>query len=178
MGLFDQIINAIDNPNQQANPNQIDNIYGTVQQLGNNYGATPDATQMALSMVGNYVRSALQQQRNTAGPGQAQQIVNQYSGTTPNNQAVQALFPPQMQGHIIQEVAQRTGLNAQTIQMMLPVLIPIVLNFLKTGSNVQNPQQGQNPVLNNFLDADRDGDVDIADAIQLAGRHFTQGNRF
>ncbi|MBW4680369.1 MAG: DUF937 domain-containing protein [Microcoleus vaginatus WJT46-NPBG5] len=177
MGLFDQILNAIGDPNQQANPNQLGGILGTVEQLGSNYGADPGATQMALSMVGNYVRSALQQQRTTAGPAQAQAIVNQYGGTTPNNQAVQALFPPQMQGHIIQEVAQRTGLNAQTIQMMLPMLIPIVLNFLKTGSNVQNPQQGQNPVLNNFLDADMDGDVDIADALQLAGRHLGQGNR-
>jgi hypothetical protein len=46
-----------------------------------------------------------------------------------------------------------------------------VLNFLKTGSKAQHSQAG-NPVLNAFLDADGDRDIDIADAILLAGRHI------
>jgi len=35
-------------------------------------------------------------------------------------------------------------------------------------------QGGANPVLNAFLDADRDGDVDIADAMQMAGRYLSR----
>jgi hypothetical protein len=54
---------------------------------------------------------------------------------------------------------------------MLPILVPLVLKFLQTGNNAQNPQ-GSNPVLNTFLDADNDGDVDIADAMRMAGRYF------
>lgn len=52
------------------------------------------------------------------------------------------------------------------------MLIPVVLNMLRSGTPTQNPQSGTNPVLNAFLDADRDGDVDIADAMQLASRRF------
>jgi hypothetical protein len=47
------------------------------------------------------------------------------------------------------------------------------LKFLQTGNNTSNPQ-GSNPVLNSFLDADGDGDVDIADAMKMAGRYFGQ----
>jgi hypothetical protein len=54
---------------------------------------------------------------------------------------------------------------------MLPILVPLVLKFLQSGNNTQNPQ-GSNPVLNTFLDADGDGDVDIADAMQMAGRYM------
>jgi hypothetical protein len=57
------------------------------------------------------------------------------------------------------------------IQSMLPMLVPLVLKFLQTGNNTQGGQGG-NPVLNTFLDADGDGDVDIADAMQLASRHL------
>jgi len=35
MGLFDQIINAIDDPNQQASSGQLANIFNTTQQLSN-----------------------------------------------------------------------------------------------------------------------------------------------
>ena len=54
---------------------------------------------------------------------------------------------------------------------MLPVLVPLVLNFLKTGTHSRNPL-GSNPVLSGFLDTDHDGDVDVADALQMASRHL------
>ena len=48
-----------------------------------------------------------------------------------------------------------------TIQQLLPSLVPLILSFLQSGGN---------PLLNQFLDTDGDGDVDIADAIKLASR--------
>ncbi|HEY9730046.1 MAG TPA: hypothetical protein V6D50_26670 [Chroococcales cyanobacterium] len=171
MGLFDQIINAIDNPSQQGSPGQLGDILSTVNQLSNNSNTDPSTIQTALSVVGNYARSALQDKRANEGTEQTQQFVNQFGGTQPSSQAVQLLFnAPQIQ-QIVQEVENRTGLSSATIQSMLPFLVPIVLKFLQSGSNTQNPQGG-NPVLNSFLDADGDGDVDIADAMQMAGRYL------
>lgn len=174
MGLFDQIINSIDNSNQEASSGQLATILSTVQQLGDSYGSNPSTVQSVLSIVGNHVRSALQQKRSTDSPEEAQAVVNQYSGTYPNPQAVNTLFSPNQQQQVAQDAAQRTGLNVGTIQEMLPVLVPLVLNLLQTGTRAQNPQGGSNPVLSTFLDADHDGDVDIADAMQLAGRYISQ----
>lgn len=174
MGLFDQIINAIDNPNQEASSGQLANILGTTQQVSNSYGTDPSTVQSVLSIVGNYVRSALQQKRATDGNEEAQAVVNQYSGTYPNPQAVDRLFSPNQVAQIAQVAAQRTGLNAGTIQQMLPILVPMVLNLLKSGTSTQNSQHGSNPVLSAFLDADRDGDVDITDAMQMAGRYLSK----
>ncbi|HEY9632157.1 MAG TPA: DUF937 domain-containing protein [Coleofasciculaceae cyanobacterium] len=171
MGLLDQVLGAIENPNHQGSPGQIGEILSTVQQLSNNANTDPSTIQSVLSIVGNYARSALQQKRDNEGVEQTQEFVNQFGGTNPSTQAVQMLFgAPQIQ-QIVQEVAQRTGLSSGTVQAMLPILVPIVLKFLQTGSNTQ-PSQGSNPVLNSFLDADHDGDVDIADAMQMAARHF------
>lgn len=174
MSLFDQILGAIENPDRQASPNQLGEILGTVQQLSNAANTDPSTIQSVLSIVGGYARSALQQKRASAGEQQTQEFVNQFGGTQPNNQAVNLLFStPQIQ-QIVQEVERRTGISAGTIQSMLPILVPIVLKFLQTGNSASNPQ-GSNPVLNNFLDADGDGDVDIADALQMAGRYMGQG---
>ncbi len=172
MGLFDQIINAIDSSDRQGEASQIDRNLSTMQQLSNGFGADPNATQSALSIVGNYVRGALQQKRSHNGADEAQNIVNRYSGTESNPQAVDSLFSHSQVEQIVAEVARKTGLNMGIVQQMLPLLIPIVLNMLRSGTSTQNPQSGTNPVLNAFLDADRDGDVDIADAMQLASRHF------
>ena len=173
MSLFEQIINAIDNPTQQASAGQLGDIMSTVQQLSNNANTDPSTIQSVLSIVGGYARSALQQKRDNEGQDQTQDFVNQFGGTNPSTQAVQLLFgTPQIQ-QISQEVEQRTGLSAGTVQAMLPILVPLVLKFLQTGSNNQNPQ-GANPVLNTFLDADNDGDVDIADAMRMAGRYLGQ----
>jgi hypothetical protein len=172
MGLFDQIINAIDNSNQQGNAGQLDNIVNTVQQVSNSTGTDPSTMQSALGIVGNYVRSALQEKQATEGNQAAQNVVNQFGGTSPNPQAVNSLFAPFLQQQLAETVAQRTGLNTGIVQQLLPILVPVVLNLLKSGANSQNPQAGGNSVLNSFLDSDRDGDVDITDAIQLASRYL------
>jgi hypothetical protein len=71
MGLFDQIINAVDDPHRQASSDQLGNIFDTTQQLGNSYGTDSSTMQSVLSIVGNYVRSALQHKRSLDGNDQA-----------------------------------------------------------------------------------------------------------
>lgn len=181
MGLFDQILSAVNNPSQQASPDQLGAILGTLQQTSNRQGLDSSATQTALSIVGSYVRSALQQQRATGGAARAETIVNQYGGTSPSMGALEALFTPNQQRQVAEAVAQRTGINADQVIALLPILVPIVLNLLKQGSragntsaaNTPNSTSG-NPVLNSFLDADGDGDVDVGDAMSMAGRFLNQ----
>ena len=172
MGLFDQILGAVANPNQQGSLGQLGTIVNSVQQMSDRTGTNPSTIQSVLSIVGSQVRSALQQKQATDGNEAAQTLVNQYAGTSPNPQAVNSLFSPQIQQQVAQVAAQRTGLDAGMVQQLLPLAVPLVLNFLQSGANAQNPQGGGNSVLNSFLDADGDGDVDIADAIQMASRHL------
>jgi hypothetical protein len=170
MGIFNQILQAVNNPNQQANLAELSNILTTIQQTGSIYGADPGKSKMLLSMVGGYVRSALQEKQNTEGSDMVKNLVNQFSGTSANPQAVFALFSQTKLAEIVPEIAQKSGLNAATIQAMLPVVVPAFLSLLKTGASTTDPQQAANPVLNAFLDADGDGTIDITDVMNLAGR--------
>ncbi|PSB00567.1 DUF937 domain-containing protein [Merismopedia glauca] len=168
MGLFDQILSAVGNPDQQANNDGLANIINTVGQLSGNNGVDPSVVNSALSIVGNHVRSSLQQQRSESGDRQVEGLVNQFAGTGYNPDAVSSIFSGGQLDSLIQSVAGRTGLDPNTVQSLLPTLVPIVLNFIQSGSN----SGGGNPVLNTFLDSDQDGDVDIADALGMAGRYL------
>lgn len=168
MGLFNQIVNAINNPTQEASSGQLANIISTAQELGNNSGASFDQVQSVMSIVGNFTRSTLQQKRTTDGEQQVESLVNQFSGNVANTLAVQALFNAPQVEQMVQLAAEKTGLPSNTIKSMLPAIVPLVLNFLKTGNQVNS--QGTNNVLNSFLDADGDGDVDISDAMKMASR--------
>ncbi|NEO57793.1 MAG: DUF937 domain-containing protein [Okeania sp. SIO3B5] len=170
MGLFDQIVGAINNPNQEASTNQLSSILGTVQQLSGNLGGDSGATQAAMSILGGHVRSALQQKREESGNGAVQAIVNQFAGTNPNPQAVTSLFSANQISEIVQSISEKTGFDLSQIQNLLPILVPLILNLLKTGNDTQNPNQASNNVLNGFLDADGDGDVDISDMMGMASR--------
>lgn len=167
MGLFDQIVSAIDDPTTLASADQLGSILNTVQELSDRQGNDATATQVAMGVVGKYVRSALQSQQSGE---QAQTIVNQWGGTSADANAVSTLFSEDQQRQIVQEIADRTGLDAGAIQGMLPMLVPLVLNLLKSGNQPNNPQQESNTVLNAFLDSDGDGDVDIVDALGMAGK--------
>ncbi|AFZ24470.1 Bacterial protein of unknown function (DUF937) [Cylindrospermum stagnale PCC 7417] len=161
MGLFDQILGAVSSSNQQGGLGQIGNLLNTVEQLKNTTGADSATIQTILTVVGGQVRSSLQDKQATDGDGAAQNFVNQFAGTSPDTQAVNSLFSPAIQQQVAEIAAQRTGLDAEMIQQLLPSIVPVVLNFLQAGGN---------PAISSFLDGDGDGDVDIADAIKLASR--------
>ncbi|MBW4527591.1 MAG: DUF937 domain-containing protein [Phormidium tanganyikae FI6-MK23] len=175
MGLFDQIVSAVANPQQQASTNQLGSILGVAQQLTGNQGLDSNATQAVMSLLGGHVRSALQNTQANQGSDQVHSLVNQFAGLGSNPQAVSTLFPGGAQQQVSENIAQQTGLNAGMIQSMLPVLVPLVLNLLQSGSAQQGVQSGGgNPVLNTFLDADRDGDVDMGDVMGMAGQFLNQ----
>jgi hypothetical protein len=176
MGLFDQILSAVANPNQQASPDQLSSILGVAQQMAGSQGMDSGATQAIMSVLGGHVRSALQNQSSQGGADPSS-LVNQFAGLASNPAAVQALFSMAQQNQVVNDISQRTGLNAGAIQSMLPVLVPLALQFLQSGAHTQQAAAqsgGGNPVLNAFLDGDRDGDVDMGDALRLAGQFLSQ----
>jgi hypothetical protein len=168
MGLFDQVLSAVNNPNQQASNDGLAGILNTVGQLSGNNGIDPSVVNSALSIVGSHVRSSLQQQRAQSGDTQVEGIVDRFGGTGYNPDAVSSIFSGGQLDSVIQSVAGRTGLDPNIVQSLLPTLVPIVLSLIQGGSS----SGGGNPVLGTFLDSDRDGDVDIADAIGMAGRYL------
>lgn len=178
MGLFEQVLGAINNPSQQASSSQISDILSAVQQLSGDRNVPSSTTQTALSIVGRHVRSALQQKRSAGNSDEAEMLVERFSGTHANSAAVQSLFTRQQEEETVQDTARQTGLDMNTIRAMLPILIPIVLNLLQSGASTQRTpnRRGSNSVLDTFLGG-QDGQVDIGDAVALASQFLNQRSR-
>jgi hypothetical protein len=180
MGLFFDVLSAVNNPNQQANVEQLGSLVNSVQQLSQQTGLDMDTTQNVISALGSAIRPALQEQHSDMGGQQLAGMLSQLGGGggllgglmggMGGAGALQALIPAQMQQQLAQTVAQKTGLDPAMVQSLLPALIPVVINFLNMGANKPGAPGGANPLLSAFLDGDRDGDTDLGDVMKFANR--------
>lgn len=179
MGLFFEVLNAINNPHQSASIDQLSSLTGSVQQLATQNGIDAGTMQSVVSALGGALAPALKQQLG-AGGGQlgglfgqlaggnlAGNVLNQATSGNLDASSISSLIPPQLQQQIAQVVAQKTGLDAGMIQGLIPTLLPTVLGFFKMGANTTG---GGNPLLNAFLDSDHDGDTDLGDMMKFANR--------
>jgi hypothetical protein len=175
MGLFFDVLSAINNPNQNANVDQLSSITNTVQQVAASHNIEPSTMQTIMSSLGGALRPALRQQASSGGIGNmlGQLAAGQMAGGGGGLGALSSFLTPQLQQQIAQTISQRTGLGAGTIQTMLPALIPVVMQLLNMGapkSSMGATGMAANPLLASFLDSDRDQDVDLGDVFKFAGR--------
>lgn len=171
MGLFFDVLSAINNPNQQASVSQLDSIAGSLQQLSASSGIQPNQMQGMLSVLGGALRPMLQKQQTTMGANQLGGLIGQLAGsrTGGNSSLMQSLFTPQLQQQLTQMIAQKTGISPNLVQMALPTLIPAVMSLLNMGSPKPGAQ-ASNSILDTFLNSKRDGDVDLGDVFRFSNR--------
>ncbi|MGG6292836.1 DUF937 domain-containing protein [Leptolyngbya sp. AN02str] len=171
MGLFFDILSSINHPNQQGSADQLSTVVGAVQQLSASHGISPSTMQSTMSVLGSLLRPALQQQ--AAIPGGLSSLEGMLSQVASHGEAsaplLQSWVTPQLQQQMATAIAQRTGLNTAMLQSALPGLVASVMGLLNMGAS--RPGMGSaNPVLEAFLDGDRDEDADLGDVIKFASR--------
>lgn len=169
MGLFFELLSAINSPNQQGSADQLSTLMNTVQQLGAGRGINAPTLQTALSAVGSFIQPALKQQSSTVGDRSLNQLVGQLSDPSAGTGALQSLLTPQIQQQMVQSVSQTTGLSSNTLQMLLPGLLSTAMGFLNMGATKPGAS-GSNPVLGAFLNGDREGDTDLGTVFKFASR--------
>jgi len=169
MGMFFDVLSAMNNPNLQGNVSQLETTVNALQQFATQNNVSPSTMQTMMSALGGIMQGTMRQQPGM-GLSQVSQVLNQGTGTVGSAAALQALFPPQMQQQIAQTLSQKTGLNPGLIQSALPVLVPAVMELLKMGSPKTGATGVDNPLLTMFLDSDRDGDTDLGDVYKFASR--------
>jgi hypothetical protein len=169
MGLFFDVLSAINDPNQQGSVAQLETVTKSIQQVAANQGIESSKLQSILSAVGGFIGPAMQQQQKLAGGGQLENLIGQIAGTGAAATALQTLFPPQLQQQMIQGIAQRTGVSASTLQGMLPSLLPAIMGLLNMGAGKPGSNQG-NPLLNAFVGGGGGSNTDLGEVFKFANR--------
>ena len=165
MGLFFEVLSAINNPNQNASVDQLSSITNSIQQLASSNGVDPSTMQTVLSGLGEAVRPMIRQQAAGGMGG----LLGQLTGGGMSGIGAASFLTPQLQQQLIEGAAQRTGVDPGTLQNLIPGLLPIVMQLLQMG-NSKGEGMASNPLLTAFLDTDRDRDVDLGDVFKFANR--------
>lgn len=169
MGLFFDVLSAINNPNQQANVDQLSGIVNTIQQATAAHGIESAKVPTLISTLGGFLRPVLQQQQTSLGHNQLVNLISQGIGGNSSLSIIQSLLPSQVQQEIIQGVSQKTGINASTVQILLPTLVPAVLSLLHLGAST--PGHGDsNALLNTFLNSEHPEEADLGGVLKFANR--------
>jgi Bacterial protein of unknown function (DUF937) len=172
MGLLDQVMSAIQDPAAQGSSDQFGQILSMAQQIASNNNTNSDSMQQTMSVVGGFVRSALQEKRGTQGEAAVQDLIRQGLSGQGGADLLSSLFSGTQQQEVVQAVSSRTGLDANQVMAMLPAVLPLVMQFLNQGSASGGaaPAGSGNSLLNAFLDGDKDGDLDLGDIMNIAGK--------
>lgn len=168
MGLFDQVLGAIADPRRQASAGKMAQILGSAKQIAQENNADTDTMQQAMSVIGGFVRSSLQEKRRQSGDEAAQALIDE--GAANGAAVIPQLFNSTQLNEMVATVTQKTSLNSNQVQGILPVVLPLVMRFLSTGNAKQGMPAEGNPILTAFLDADQDGDADMGDMLGMAGK--------
>ncbi|MFN6517175.1 MAG: DUF937 domain-containing protein [Nostoc sp. CreGUA01] len=169
MGLFFEVLSAINNPNQRGNVGQLESIINSIQQVATSRGIQPSQMQNIMSIVGNVLRPVLRQQQSLPGGNQLQNLIGQVTGSSTSGVGMQSLLSPQLQQQIVQRVSQTTGISPNVIEAILPTLTSGLQGLLSMGST-NGGSLNSNSILNTFLDSDRDGDTDLSDVLKFGDR--------
>ena len=173
--MFFEVLSVINDPNRQASIEQLSQVQASVQKLAKSQDLETDQMQSMMTALGGSLRPILQQQQSQLSTGNSlTSILGQLTDTdtdTDTTAALESLIPPQLQQQMAQVVAQKTGMNADTIQSLLPQLLPVVMELLNMGASKPGSSDGDtNPLVAAFLDSDRDGDADLGNVMKLVDR--------
>ena len=167
MGLFFEVLSAINDPKQDASIQQLGAITNSVQQLAQNNGMEPDAMQSVMTNLGPMIGPLLKQQMGGNGNGNGGNMVGNLmnlatGGGGGGMGALASMITPQM----MQTLGQQSGVDGGKLQSLLPGLLPIVMQVMNMGNSSGG---GGNPVLSAFLEGGSGG-ADLGTMMKFANR--------
>ena len=159
MSFLDNIVNTVAKSTTGSSGFDL----GALAQLATNTGANQSTMTSALSVVGNYLAKSLKAKK--AEGENPEELMKQYSGNQPNPQAVDSIFSAGQKKELGEKLESQ-GVLSSNVSQVLAALVPIGLQFLQS----MNKEGSGNTMLKSFLDSDGDGDLDLADAMNIAGK--------
>lgn len=186
MNFFDILVSSIQDPNTGTQKSDLQGLLGALT------GATaqtapaqmPAGTAEGLAgAIGSMLKPALRE----AGQSGGMEGIDALLGSLKQNansprQLEQTLGRDRME-QMVGRAQQKSGLPADTIMSMLPVILPALISLLQSGSRSGAPSAqagatagnplgglGSNPLLQSFMDSDGDGDVDMADLVAMGSK--------
>ena len=161
MGLFFELLNSINDPKQSGSIDQLTGVMDGVKSMSQKYDLDPGTLQSVMSAMGDPMRSAIQAKTMNQSGNPMELLTPVLSG---NPTAISSLFTPALQQQMVQSVSQKTGVSTNVLQLVVPALIPVVMNLFKMGTGTG---LNTNTLFSSFLGGDR---ADLGQVFKYADR--------
>jgi hypothetical protein len=169
MGMFFEMLSAINDPHRQGSIEQLSGIMSNIQNVQSQENIDPATMQRVMSAIGPSIQTALTQQPNTGNF--VGDVLKQLAGAGGNSSAIQALFTPQLQQQMFDRVAAKTGMSRNRVQSFVPILLPLVCQFFNLG--VGKPGMNgkhENSIVSAFMNAGQGTGGDLGEVFKFANR--------
>jgi len=185
MNFFETLVNSIQDPQAGTQKSDLEGLLAAL--TGGAQSAAPavsaGASESLAGTIGGLLKPALREAGQTGGIEGIDALLGSLTQNAGSPQHLERTLGPDRMNQMVTQAQQKSGLPVDTILSMLPVILPAVVSLLRSGSRsgaAPSAQQGAaitkpgaNPLLQNFLDSDNDGDVDMQDLVRL-GSKFLQ----
>jgi hypothetical protein len=178
MSLFDTVLASLNDPSRATHENDLVNLASAFG------GGGASATNADLAgLIGGFLKPALQEQHAAAGADGVDNFLQDVKQSANSPDQLRQVLGATRVDQMVGSAQQRTGLDANAIFRLLPIVLPAVIGLLQSGRATAAPAGAAaapsmgatasghtNPILAQFLDSDGDGDVDLADMVRLTSR--------
>ena len=194
MNFFDVLVSSIQDPQAGTQKSDLEGLLGAL--LGGAPAATqqsarqvpPQAAEGLAGTIGSVLKPALREAGQRGGIEGIDALLGSLKQNANSPQALERTLGHDRMEQMVNKAQQKSGLPADAIMSMLPVILPAIISLLQsgarsggaapsaqTGATAGDPLAGlvSNPLLKGFLDSDGDGDVDMQDLVSL-GSKFLQ----
>lgn len=176
MSLFDAVLASLNDPSRAT---QQSDLEGLASAFSGGGASSANAGQIA-NLIGGFLKPMLQEQHAVGGAQGVDSFLQDIKQSANSPDQLRQVLGADRVDQMVGRAEQKTGLDASAIFRLLPIVLPAVIGLLQSGrpatapavtAATGAPAGGQtNPILAQFLDSDRDGDVDMADVVRLTSR--------
>jgi uncharacterized protein YidB (DUF937 family) len=166
MNLFDAVLASL---NDSSRATQLSDLEG----LSSAFGGGSSTNQVA-GLIGGFLKPMLQEEQAVAGSQGVDELLREIKQNANSPDQLREVLGADRMDQMVGHAERKTGLDANAILRLLPIVLPAVIGLLQSGRTAPAPTapaagatSQTNPILSQFLDSDRDGDVDMADLVRL-----------
>lgn len=171
MNLFDAALASL---NDSSRATQLSDL----ESLSSAFGGGSSTNQVA-GLIGGFLKPMLQEQQAVAGTQGVDALLQDIKQNADSPDRLTQVLGAGRMNEMVGHAERRTGLDANAILRLLPIVLPAVIGLLQSGRTAPAPAapatgtgspkaaSQTNPILAQFLDSDGDGDVDMADLTRL-----------
>lgn len=179
MSLFDTVLASLNDPSRATQQSDLESLSSAFDRGG---ASSANASQFA-SVIGGFLKPMLQEQHAKGGAQGVESFLQDIRQNASSPDQLRQVLGAHRMDQMVGRAEQRTGLDANAILRLLPIVLPALIGLLQSGRQTTAPSgtgvtaatgtragSQTNPILAQFLDSDGDGDVDMADMVRLTSR--------